>query len=402
LKNILFVDDEPMVLDGLRNVLHPLRREWHMEFVASGEAALACLATSPFDVIVSDMRMPRMDGATLLRQVQHDFPCVVRIVLSGHAELEAAVRAVPIAQQFLTKPCEVGTLRGVIERACSLNALLADPVLRGTLGELSALPSAPWAYVALTRTLAEPTSSLRDVSRIIESDIAMCARILQLVNSSFFGIPRRITSVREAVTYLGTSMIRNLVLSMETFKLFQPAPLDAPFSLEALQRRSLLAAAVARRLLPDRAAADDAFTAATLADLGQLILATHLPEGFARALHRARTEQRPLHVVEAELPGAGHAEVGAYLLGLWGLPNTIVEAVAHHHAPMRVPHDRLEVIDAVAIATTLAAEQVPSWEGGSYDEAGSPDLGYLEVLGIEKELPRFRAIAAEESARSRM
>ncbi len=121
-KTVLFVDDELNVLEGLRTRLHRQRSKWEMVFVQSGREALERLAQGDVDVLVTDMRMPEMDGVTLLKRAQEEYPRVVRIVLSGHAELEAALRAIHVAHQFLSKPCEAGVIENVVERA----VLLAD------------------------------------------------------------------------------------------------------------------------------------------------------------------------------------------------------------------------------------------------------------------------------------
>ena len=134
MKRILFVDDEPQILEGLQNLLHRHRRVWDMVFALGGEAALEELGCRPFDVIVSDMRMPLMDGATLLRRVQEQHSETVRIVLSGHVELTTALRAVSVAHQFLTKPCKPHELENVIQRACNLRALINDEMVRGPGG----------------------------------------------------------------------------------------------------------------------------------------------------------------------------------------------------------------------------------------------------------------------------
>src|SRR5690606_34045961 len=125
-RRILFVDDEPHVLDGLRDLLHKRLREWEMSFALGGQEALTLLETRPFDVVISDMRMPGIDGVTLLRLVKERYPAIARIVLSGQAERDAVVNALPVAHQFLSKPCDVEVLYAVVERACGLQGLLQD------------------------------------------------------------------------------------------------------------------------------------------------------------------------------------------------------------------------------------------------------------------------------------
>jgi CheY-like chemotaxis protein len=211
-----------------------------MAFVGGGRQALAEFEKQPFDVVVSDMRMPDVDGAALLKEIQRRYPRTVRIVLSGHTEAETALRTIPIAHQFLTKPCDADLLKAVIERACSLQAMLEDEVIRDLVGGLGGLPSAPRIFTELTAALADPNRALAEVAGILEQDVAMCANILQLVNSSFVGLGRRMSSVRDAVVYLGARTLKQLVLSVEVFRVFPAAFPDQGFSVEALQRHSLV------------------------------------------------------------------------------------------------------------------------------------------------------------------
>jgi HD-like signal output (HDOD) protein len=389
---VLFVDDEPQVLEGLRRVLRLQRVPWMAVFVPSGQAALAELETAPFDVLVADLQMPGMDGMTLLAAVKERYPNVVRIVLTAHTELQAAVRALWVAHLFLTKPCDAPTLQLAVERACSLQALLADDVLKRQVSGIASLPSLPRAFAALTRALAEPEVSLKRVADIVQQDVGMCAKILQIANSGFFALPRQVTNVQAAIGVLGTNMLKNLVLSVEVFRAFEGGR-RAGFALEELHRHGLVAAAIARRLLPDRQQAEDAFMAGMLHVVGRLVLATRLPDEFSKVLEMARAQGCPLHEVERERLGVTHAEVGAYLLGLWSLPYPIVEAVAHHHEPRRVPHRGFDLVTAVHVACVLAREQTRR-EG---DPEPVLDQAMLEELGVGAQLTAWRALAAEQA-----
>jgi HD-like signal output (HDOD) protein len=393
MKRILFVDDEPMILAGLQNLLRKQRKQWDMEFVESGEKALAKMAEGPFDVIVSDMRMPRMDGATLLKEVQRSYPNVVRIVLSGHAELETAPRSVSVAHQFLAKPCDAISLQNVVDRACSLQALLSDDAIRRAVGPIGKLPSAPKVYLAVTKALEDPDTSMKDLAKLIEGDMAISAKVLQLVNSAFFGLPQRVAGVQQAVSYLGANMIRRVLLSVETFSMFDEEKAAGPFSLEALQAHSNVVAAVASKLLTDPIRSADAFMAGMLHDVGKLILAVHVPEHFKRAMALGRERNLPLYVAEQELFGVTHGEVGAYLLGMWGLPYAIVEAVAHHHTPNRVEHAAFDILDAVYVAEMLVSEASTS----SRPALGALhfDGAYLQAFGLESKLPAWRATVSQ-------
>ena len=388
---ILFVDDEPRVLQGLENLLVRYRQKWDMVFASGGPAALEEMRHAPVDVLVADMRMPVMDGATLLRIVKDEHPGTVRIILSGHSEMELAMRAIPVAHQFLDKPCKPELLESVVERACSLHALVSDENVRKVLGGLKKLPALPAAYAALQRTLAAERAGAREVARVIEQDIAMSAKVLQLVNSAFFGLSRRVTSVPEAVSYLGFRMIQQLVLGAEIFGDGGLAS-RAGLSLEALRDHSLLAAGLARRILSnDRKQAEDAWTAGLLHDIGKLILAAEMPEHWAPPLAAAMKTGRPTYEAEQELYGVTHAEIGAYLVGMWGLPYPIVEAVGNHHMPERVQHPGLDVLAAVHIADALAHECDPDAD----PHAAALNAEYVSSLGLIEQIPEWREHAKE-------
>jgi putative nucleotidyltransferase with HDIG domain len=391
-KRVLFVDDEPNILEGLKDLLRRHRRKWDMVFVGGGQEAIDELARSKFDVLVSDMRMPGVDGATLLRHAQEHHPETVRIVLSGYTELEAALRAVLVAQQFLTKPCKPDELENVVERASQLQTLIGDSVVRQLIGRIQKLPSLPQTYASLLQVLGDEKSGVADVARVLEQDMAMCAKLLQLVNSAFFGLGREITSIEHAVVFLGFSMVRNLVLTVEVFEGHR-LPRISGFSFSGLERHAQLAAAIATRMMPNKRTAEDAFVAAILHDIGKLVLAAELPEEFEMAVAQAAPNAHPLHVAERQLHGITHAEVGAYLLGVWGLPYSVVEAVANHHAPTRVPQRGLDTLTAVYLANTLAHEQEQRAGIGTPFEP--IDEAYVSSLGLTEKLPGWRAMAEE-------
>lgn len=212
---VLFVDDEPGILDGLRNALRRERQRWQMVFTSSGDAALAEIRQQRFDMIISDMRMPHMDGATLLAQASVLQPGTARVVLSGHAERGAIIRALPVAHQYLSKPCDVSTLHALIDGVDMLSQLCPDAKLRDTLGAINCLPSSRAAFIAIRKAALDPDLVIATVSSIVERDVAMSAKLLQLAKSAFFGEGRLIHSVREAVHSLGLDLLRRLVLDAD-------------------------------------------------------------------------------------------------------------------------------------------------------------------------------------------
>ncbi len=391
MKRILFVDDEQAVLEGLRGMLHRQRRLWDMTFTQDPRAALDELGRAPFDVVVADMRMPGMDGAELLGQVKERYPAVARLVLSGHADHATVARALPVAQQYLSKPCDGDVLLRVIERVCELQGLVAGTAVREIVGRMDRLPSIPATYFSLTRSIEDPTARTDEIARIVQTDPAMCAKVLQMVNSAYFGLSRPMSSVAHAISYLGLDLLKGLALTLNVFAATKRRT-PAGLSFEKVQQRSILTARLAKQMLRDPAEAETAFTAGLVHGVGTIILALTMPDRFAEVVRRVRDTGAPAHVVERELLGATHAEVGGYLLGVWGLPLPIVEAVAYHHALPATQRGRMDAPLAVHVGDALA--------GSALSGRNAPveiDLAALDAAGVSHELPRWRDLAAREA-----
>ena len=396
MKRILFVDDEVLVLEGLRMRLHRLRSKWEMEFVSSGKGAIEIMEQRRFDVIVSDQRMPEMDGATLLRTVLQRWPHAVRIVLSGYAELEQAVRLVPVAHQYINKPCDPNQLENVIERCLALQALLDRPALRELVGRLGSLPPAPSTYAELQAAMASESSTVTDVARIIARDTIVAGKLLQMVNSAFFRLPRRITTVEQAVGYLGLSTVRNLVVSAEVFSKWPASTIRQSIHLDTLQEHASQVAAVAHALTRSSPIANDTLLAALLHDIGYWVLTQERPIELAEAQRLATAESIPMDQAEARVLGASHAEIGAYLLGIWGFPTTIVEAVAHHHSPSAVVQAEFDTLAALCIAHALAEPRESRAFAGVPVTHTEIDSGYLEIVHAPFSWDEARGRAAAE------
>lgn len=372
---VLFVDDEPSVLSAMRRTLHHMRNEWHIEFADGGEAALNDLAKQPADVLITDMRMPGMDGWQLLHQVKQRFPQTVRLILSGHSDARSIMRTVGTAHQYLAKPCDSAALKAAISNAYLLRQVLGSDRLAHLVGRVGMLPSAPKAFQDILLCLQNPAASIADASRIIGRDVSMTANVLKLVNSAFFGARQAVTTVERAVAYVGLDTLGAVVLAHSTFK-GSLLSVIAGFSLEALWQHSLEVATAARALALyeklSQSKADEAFLAGMLHDVGKVVFATRtvpMPDGSCASDEQALAQM-----------DAHHAEVGAYLLGLWGFPNPIIEAVAFHHAPSETGGEGLCLPKLIHIADRLVhqrrAQASPPPENGL-----EPKL--LEKLNME-------------------
>ncbi|MBA3581069.1 MAG: HDOD domain-containing protein [Gammaproteobacteria bacterium] len=385
-KRVLFVDDEENILSGLQRMLRPYREEWDIEFASSGQEALAKLAQSNFDCIVSDMRMPGMNGAVLLEEVHKRSPNMVRFILSGHADMEPIMQALPVTHQFLAKPCAPEKLVEAIRRACDLHNMIEDAGLRKIVGTVEALPARPMIYAEIARQLADPNCEIEVIANVIEQDIAITTKLLKVVNSAFFGLPRNISDVQEAVSYLGLGTVKSLVLSEEMAKCFSIGNKVPGFSIDYEQILGVQVANVAKKLIKEKKPSEDAFMAGMLHRVGRLILAQHAPDKLIE-IQKLETQNQQRDAAEIAVLGNRSGHVGAYLLGLWGLPYPVVEGVAHQCCPWEVTHEGFQVLDALYVAICLVG-----------DKNGAPiklDEGYLDKLGVKNKLPEWREIAAK-------
>jgi HD-like signal output (HDOD) protein len=376
---ILFVDDEPSILSGLRSLLHRQRKDWDMVFACGGEQALEQLETAPFHVIVTDMRMPRIDGAQLLTIVQERWPSTCRIVLSGHADREAMMRVLPSMHVFLAKPCDPKVLRTAIDRCLKVTAMTDNPALRTLIGRVDKLPSPPHLYAMLTTLADDPHCSLDEVGRAIAGDSAFAAKVMQIANSAAFG-ELDTTSLSQAVNYLGLDLIRAIARSTS---IYAPSDVAMPISLERLQEASLRAAGLARRFVKTPQLVDVTYVSALLHDVGRIVLALGMPDEYRDLIEELRTTNEPLWVAERRRLGTDHARVGACLLQMWGLPQIIVDAVACHHEPRGTTGELAEVAAAVHVADALAGDDYPT----------PIDLEFLHATGFETNLEHWRELA---------
>lgn len=387
MKNVLFVDDEPNVLNGLWRMLHPLRSEWQMSFVSSGSKALELMAATPFDVLVTDMRMPGIGGSQLLAEVSNRYPDVIRIVLSGMCDREAALSSVAGAHQFLAKPCEMGLLKAAIDRALITRKELANGALKDFIARMVTLPSLPSVYLELVEAAQDQHASAAKLGSILSRDLAMTSKVLQIVNSPLFGIRRKVLNPADACVFLGTDTTRALTLSVGVFSQFRG---KGRFSVEELQAHSLRTATLAKWIakgeqLP-RDTVEECFLAGMLHDVGKLVMAVNCSAEYDRCLAAAETDVRPIAEVEAEVIGITHADAGMYLLRLWGLSEAVTAAVALHHRPGESPERELNALAIVHAANVL---------GRDADGEKGLDHEYLVTVKAESRLADWRTLARD-------
>ena len=358
-----------------------------MEFAPSGPQALEILESKAFDVVVTDMRMPGMDGCELLGKVKELHPQIVRIILSGHSDKDLILSSVGLAHQFLSKPCDGEAVKNTVSRACATRELLEDPALIKIVSSIESLPSLPSLYQEVIEEANSENGSLQRIGQIISQDAGMSAKLLQLVSSAFFGLPAKVSSIVRAVNLLGIETIKTLVLSVKIFSEFDRPGLP-PIS--TLWDHSLATGMIARSIATqedlEQSLIDEAFTAGLLHDTGKLILLDKLPDKYAEVLEACEATGSPVWEAEKKVLGTTHAQIGAYLMGLWGLSGSLVEAIAFHHRPGECTNSGFTTLTAVHLADCA--------EHDSRGESNKDrlDIEYLDKLGISDRFKEDLAI----------
>lgn len=391
---VLFVDDEVRVLDGLRRGLRSQRDRWDMHFAAGGYEAIAVLQERSFDVVVSDMRMPAMDGAHLLSWVRNHRPHAARIILSGHAEPEALLRAAVVAHRFLHKPCDLERLAHVVDEV--VEAPLVDRGrVAAVLGAVSALPSPPHVVARLRALLDAPDSPLIAVLAVVSSDLALSATAVHLATGAFFSRARGPIAVEDAVSMLGVSTLRGLLDTAQVFWPFDDTSGPPGLRVEHVSRRAVAASQIAGHLATgtlDPAARKHAELGALLRDVGRLACLVGETAALEADLAEAERTRRSLEDVEVARWGYPRTEIGAALLSVWGLPAPVVAAVQDAGRPWS--RERSLVAGDAARAAHLLLQATPLAEPGLVVDREELE-GVVRAFGAD---PRSSAQHAAELA----
>jgi HD-like signal output (HDOD) protein len=389
-KSILFVDDDPLLLEVYPFMLEEVADQWEIDVAVGGAQALARLAGKKFDVVISDLRMPNMNGLQLMNEVRRLHPETSRIIISGLGDQEEIARSLETTHQFLSKPVRAKDLVATLSRIGKLDTLLLDEKLKALAGRLSSLPSFPSIYLQITQELGTEEPSIEAIADLTLQDPALTAKMLQVANSAAFGLPDKVSNPFDAVQFLGLNAVRSIALSAHVFRDFEQLELKT-FSVHQVWTDSLRCARITRQIMRlkrvDENATEDACTAAMLRNVGKLMLAKNLPEEFEKMM--ALVGQENISQAEAgkRIFGASHTSVAAYLFSLWGLAAPMVEAVALHQQPGESETRSFSPLTAVHVAHVFSAELDADLPPGTHAEL---DQVYLKAVGVASEIEAWR------------
>lgn len=391
MKRILLVDDEPETLVDLKARLTAVRAPWDVVCATSSDEALDLLANEPCDLVVSDAEQEAQAGRSLFTEVKGRYPSIVRLMILDAGEKAAAARASGEAHMYLPRTCSGELLRTSVARATALRDVLTNTRLLELVRKLDHLPSMPTLYFQLVEAMKDPNATIESLGAIISRDIGMTAKVLKLVNSPLFGLREKIVAPGQAATFLGLDTLKSLVLSVGVFSQFDQQDLEHVSAQESWEHAMKVAGYTRALLQCERAsktALEEGFLAGMMHDAGKLVLASNRPQRFHAAevfakrddgSHQLRTD------LERRLFGASHAAVGGYLLGQWGLPSGVIEAVMFHHTPRLWIGEDFGPLCAVHVANALAHVDLDDSEAVLMEL----DEAFLERLGLAGRLPRW-------------
>jgi putative nucleotidyltransferase with HDIG domain len=386
---VLFVADDANLQRSLRMMLEGFQKEWEGHFSRGGPDVLTRLEESAFDTLVTDTRLAGTNCGEMLTEVRRRHPLTVRIALVNPGEQDDFVRLASVAHRVLAKPCDPNELHSAIQRAHSLRELLDGSSLATVVGRLGSVPTLSTLYTRIADQLMFPDYSLAAVGELVAQDLGIAARLLQMANSALVGLRRPASTPNQAVRILGADLTRTLVLAADLFSRYNPISLK-PFSIELLWEHSQQVAELATKIAQAERADDrvvrDSGLAGLFHDIGRLTLASQLPGPYKEVMGIMLAENVSAATAERRLFGASHAEVGAYLLGLWGLPDPLVEAVAWHHSPSSCPGSIFTPLTAVHVADTLLRA----------DMGALPDMEYLQRLGLDERWEFWQTISRDK------
>ncbi|MEJ2637956.1 MAG: response regulator [Desulfosarcinaceae bacterium] len=389
-REILFVDTDNYMLKALKRVFRR-EQQWQVHYADGAEAALAVLKAHPINILFTEVRLAGTSGLELLRQVRSQYPEVVRIILSGYTSQDVLIKSNGLAHQYLAKPCDDQQLLDTLLRAFTVQKLVHHEGLKELVAGLTGLPSLPSLYIEIMDELGREEPSMERVGEIISQDLGITAKVLQIVNSPFFGLMHEIQSPARAVGLLGLDIVRAMVLSAGTFSKFDKVRAKG-FSMEDLWQHGLQTAGCAKCLAQAHGSPlkveDAAFIAGLMHDIGKLVVAANKPEAYEGVLARQAETQEAFYQAERAVYQADHAALGGYLLGLWGIPDAVLQAVAYHHAPQRGRDKGVTALTLVHVANIFCNQ------GADLAEAEFAVVGldrdYLTAVGVWEALPGWR------------
>jgi HD-like signal output (HDOD) protein len=393
---VLYLEEDPTAVAELIHYLGE-KTQWDVAHAKNPQEARNIARKQPIDVALLSATMPDSDPVTLAEELTQVHKKISIFLLAPDAE--SGMTAYASGRfQWLAKPCPPETLVSAIERMAALVSWLTNNTTIDLVSGLHSLPTIPSNYQGVIRAIHSPNSSVQEIADAVEKDMGITSRVLQVANSAYYGYSKKITSPMEASMLLGIDTLKSLVRYTHVLNNFPQTPAtNAIF--DQVWRHSAGVAAVARKIVllhtKSEELGDEAFTAALLHDIGKVVLTSIKPDEYKQVLRQASETNTMLNMVERIKLQTTHAETGAYLLSLWGIPFSILEAVAWHHYPRECKEKKFSALTAVHIAN------VAEHRRNRIDETKvipTLDELYLNEIGVWKEAQEWVKLRPDRAA----
>lgn len=398
IQRLLLVDSKTEIHQGIEKAFTASENNWQVKIASTGAEAISELGETTFSAVISELRLPDISTVELMEQVSSKCPDSIRFIISSGEDKELILKLSGLVHQFVPETCEPEMLVKLISNSMKLRELLADNTLHARIAGVRALPSPPEIYNELVRELQSESASTRRIADLIKRDVSITARMLQMVNSAFFGLQAHVENPLHAVNLLGLETVKSLVLAAGVFSKFK-APKIPGFSIDGIYSHSLAVGTSAKYFANafglQKQTAEDALMAGMLHDIGKLVMLSEFQQELQDSAKLAKEKDISLHDAERELLGVTHVEIGAYLLSLWGLPDPIIEAVALHCEPRKAPSPMMNALTAVHIAFAFDRDRT---RAESEEKSSALDTEYLDNLNLTDKLKHLQRMSAMSMA----
>lgn len=389
-KHLLLIDEDPLILKSLKRSLRKLPSHWKLYYTDNADKALDLLATVPIDIMIGEVRLAGNNGHMLLEAARQIRPQAARIVLTGYTDPNAIFQYIGLAHQLLAKPWDDRVLLETIQRSYLIRGLLTNDHMKAVLNQIDSLPTIPEVYLELVEKLKSENTSLQEITDSVIKDPSLTIKILQIVNSPYYGLPMKVVDPSRAVGLLGVDFLKGIVLASGLFKKYNQSSMKF-FSVDNLWEHSVYTSSIVKQIAKmegvDRSVADTSAISALLHDVGKIILAVHFPEE-GQTIQRLVEENKILWwQAELKVLGTTHAAVSAYLLGLWGMPVPLIQAVLCHHQPVYQPGGGIDSLVLLHTANALVNAQMA---GNCLGMLGNLDYDFISRLKLSDHLARWQ------------
>ena len=383
---ILYVGKDKAGEKPLKQLLGSVRTEWEIDQVSGTFESFHALQSNSYDAVIVDWESQEKEARTILEFVESSNSFTIRYVVSDFEDRRAASELASLVDQHFNPDTDIKEVAFSIERAISFNSTLKNDETRLVIGQMTHIPSIPSVYAELMDDIERDESSAASVASILGKDIAMTAKTLQLANSAYFGRQKEIAELKSAVRLIGFRTISSMALAVGVFQQMQNG-VDNDV-LEGLWDHSSRVASMAREVAAqvDPMIADEAFTAGMLHEIGTLVIAANSPCMYDRLGKEIFLDDKVRAAKEKEIFGATHEQIGAYLLGRWGLPERIVEAVAHHRHPREAHLEGFSGMTALHVSDPIVSANERKLEV-EFEEIC--DVDYLKDCGVSQKIPAW-------------